>query len=138
MIPGAAGGIERRGGRIETDPNRAALMRRGAAVEGARKHDRIAGGLQALAQPTHKFAMRTPVAALPIEPDASAVNRHAAFRVWQVLAHRVPVDTAPAQRIQSPFGRARDVGFQDRAGDAAEQLNVPEPPATAVVKVEVV
>ena len=103
------------------------------------ENDRIAGGAQSLLEGLDESLVSAPVAAPPVEPDLPAFHRHAAFRVRQVLAHRVPVDRAPAHEIESPFRRSRNARLQDWRGHPAKQLDVAERRSAApVIEIEIV
>lgn len=57
----------------------------------------------------------------------------------QVLAHRIPVDRAPAHQAERPFRREAHIGLEDRRGDPPEKLEIAERrPAASVVEIEVV
>ena len=139
MVVGAAERVEGGGGGIGAEADRAALVRRRAAVEGASEHDRVAGGAEQLAHPSDQPVVRGHVGAPPVEDDGVAVDADPALGVGQVLAHQVPVDAVPGEPGQSEAGRPARVGLEDRAGDLAQELDVAERRAAApVVEVEVV
>ena len=114
-------------------------MRRRAAVERAREHDRVTRGTKPLAQFRDQGKMRGPVAALPIQPDPCAVERDAAIGIGQILAHGVEIDCVSTEPVQCEFGYQAQIGFEDLAGYSTEQLDVAERrTACAVVEIEVI
>lgn len=109
MVISAATRIKRRGRRVVTDAHRAALMRWRAPVKA---RDSTTGkpacterGFGLIDQ----HQMRLPVGTHPMQNDAVAISI-AAFRRWQVFAHRVKIDPyKPRNASQRPFQRTPDI-----------------------------
>ena len=121
------------------DANGAALVRRRPTIERSRENDRITRRAQAFLESADEHLVGGPIAPLPVQTDLVAVDRDPAFRIREVLAHRVPVHRAPAYRTERPFRRQADAGLEDGGGDAPEELDVAERrPAVPVIEIKVV
>ena len=114
-------------------------MRRCAAIERACEHDRISRGTKPLAQFRDQGKVRGPVAPLPIQSDPAAVERDAAIRIGQILAHGVEIDGVSTEPVQREFGYLAQIGFEYLTGYSTEQLDVAERrTACAVVEIEII
>ena len=71
-------------------------------------------------QPGERFHVGAP----PLQHDVGAVEHDAAFRIRQVLAHKVPVDGMVRHIVEHEAWHAAHIGLEHVALDLAEQLDI--------------